>query len=316
MRVEAWEWAALAGLTATLIAVDMRWSVRDERLRPAAAWSCAWFLAGVAFAGAVWTLHGGDAAGRYLAGYLIERSLSIDNVFVFVAVFGYFAVPAGLRRPLLTWGVASALVMRGAFILGGIAVLAAFHWAIYVFGAVLIATGVRMAAHRGRPSVDLEHSRLLATLRRLVPVATEYRGRRLVAREDGRAVATPLLVALVAVVVADVVFAIDSIPSILAITTEPILVVAANALALVGLRSLYHLVAGMTRRFAYLDLGLAAILVLVGVKMAASELYEPPVWAALAAILALIATTIVLSVVRSGPATRRTRIGTPRRSTT
>ena len=298
MDVQTWQWLAFGAAMAVLLAVDLFAFEHDPGppgIRRALVWSGVWLVVGAGFAGVVWAWAGSRPAGEYLTGYLIERTLSIDNVFVLVLLFRAMGVPAVARGWAVTWGIVVALVLRAAMIAAGASLLDAASWVAYLFAAFLIATGLRIATGH-TPEVHPERSRLLAAARRVLPLAEGYRGGRLVVREAGRLRATPLVVVALAIAVADLVFALDSIPSIFAVTRETFLVVAANALALVGLRALYELLAGMVDRFRYLNLGLGAVLVLVGAKMATAELYHPPAGLTLAAVAAIVAAAIAASL--------------------
>jgi tellurite resistance protein TerC len=248
-------WAALVAAVAVLLVIDLRFAHRDpERVpfREAAAWSVGWMAAGLAFGLVVMAALGGEAAGSYWAGFLTEKALSLDNVFVIAVLLGSFAVPVAQRGRVLSFGIAGALALRTVFIVAGVALLELFHPVLYVFGALLLVTGVRLAIKDEEPASAAD-SRPLRALRRALPGAS------------------PFVAALMAVAVADVVFAIDSVPAVLAITTDTFIVFAANAFALLGLRALYFLLDGMADRFAYLHYGLAALLVFIGAKMLLSD---------------------------------------------
>jgi tellurite resistance protein TerC len=240
-------------------------------------------------------------AGEYLAGFLIEKSLSVDNLFVFALVFAYFAVPAANQRRVIFWGIVGAIVLRAVFIAAGAALLDAFHLTIYVFGAFLVLTGIRMARHA---SVEIhpERNPALRLLGRVLPLTTRYHGDRLTALEGGRRVATPLFAALVLVAAFDVVFAVDSIPAIFAVTRETFVVYAANAFSLLGLSALYFVLAGMLGRFRYLNVGLAAVLVFVGAKMLLADLWHIPVALSLGVIVLVLGAAVGASLLRPGPA--------------
>ena len=277
--MDVWIWLVLAAVVAACLALDFAVFGRKgtPSVRSAALWSAGWLAVGLGAVGFVWWLRGGEAAGEYLAGYLLERSLSIDNVFVFAVLFGAFAVPAAQRARLLSLGIVIALGLRVVFIAAGAALLDAFHPTIYVFGAILIASGLKLA-FSGEHQIDPEHSRTMRLIRRAWPTAS----------------ATAIVILMLAAT--DLVFAIDSIPAIFAVTDDTLVVVAANAFALAGLRALYFLLEGMLGRFRYLDAGLAAILVLIGVKMLGTDLWKPPVWVPLLAIVAIIGGSIALSL--------------------
>jgi tellurite resistance protein TerC len=297
-----WVWAAFIAFLAIVIAVDLFFFHRGEgevSLAEAGWWSALWLALGLGFALVLLPWKGPEPAGEYLAGYAIERALSIDNVFVFALLIGFFAVPAGEQQRVLLWGVVAALVLRAGFIAGGLALLDAFHWMIYVFGALLLVTGVRMATHRTE-DVHPERNPVLRAVRRFIPTTDGYRGRSLVVREGGRRLATPLFAVMVAVAITDVVFAVDSIPAVFAVTRHPFIVFTSNAMAVLGLRALYFLLAGMMSRFRYLQTGLAVVLVLVGAKMVLSDVVHLPIWASLAMIGVVLGGAVLLSLVAAG----------------
>ena len=302
MDVPLWAWAAVVAVILGMLALDLAVFHRDAHevsMREAALTSSVWVALGLGFAVVVGLVWGGTAAGEYLAGYLIEKSLSVDNIFVFALLLSYFAVPAAYQHRVLFWGVIGALVLRAAFIVAGAALLETFHWTIYVFGAFLVLTGVKMARHRGG-EVHPERNPVLKALRRIVPMTSEYRGQRFFVKDGVRRLATPMLAVLVAVETTDVLFAVDSIPAIFAVTEEPFLVFTSNAFAILGLRALYFLLAGMMSRFVYLKIGLAAVLVFVGTKMLLADVFHMPVWLS----LGVIATVLGVSVAASLRATR------------
>jgi len=298
-RVDVLVWSVMGAAVVALIVVDLVVFSRDGHevsTREAAVWSGVWLVIGLGFALVVWGLEDAQHAGGYLAGYLIERSLSVDNVFLFALLLTFFAVPSSSRGRVLFLGVLGALVLRAGFIVGGAALLDAFHWVEYVFGAFLLVTAWRM--FRGRAeSPRVDRNPIVLGVRRLVPTTSDYRGGSLVVREHGHLRATPMVVVLVAVALVDVVFAVDSIPAIFAVTRDPFLVFASNAFAVLGMRALYFLLAGMLDRFGQLKVGLAAVLALVGVKMLIADLYEIPVWASLAAIVVILGASIAASLI-------------------
>ncbi|MDQ3938307.1 MAG: TerC family protein [Chloroflexota bacterium] len=301
--IDAWSWLIFGAVLGTFLAIDLFFVQRRHgpmRVRTALVWVAIWVSLGLGFAVFVYLTRGTEAAGAYLAGYLIEYSLSADNVFVFAMLFAYFAVPAENQRLLLFWGVLGAIVFRAIFILGGIVLIHLFEPAIYVFGAILIVTGVRMAM-TVEEGVDAEGNAVLRVLRRWLPMSSGYAGRAFFVRRDGRRLATPLLAALVAIELSDIMFAIDSVPAILAITTDPFIVLTSNGFAILGLRSLYFLLAGMLGRFVYLRLGLGAILVFAGAKMLLSDVFPISTFIS----LGVIALILVVSIGASMIATRR-----------
>ena len=268
-------------------------------LREAATWSGVWIALALAFNFGVWHFLGPQKGVEFLTGYLIEKSLSIDNIFVFAILFAYFAVPAAFQHRVLFWGILGALVMRAAFIAAGAALLSRFHWIIYVFGAFLIVTGLKMALAPDR-GLEPDRNPLLRLVRRLVPVADRYHGPKFFVRENGTLLATPLFLVLVLVETTDLIFAVDSIPAIFAVTKDPFIVYTSNIFAILGLRSLYFLLAGVMHRFRYLKLGLAAILVFVGAKMALVDFYKVSPVVSLGVVVGILAVAIAASLLRSG----------------
>ncbi|MEV1320760.1 TerC/Alx family metal homeostasis membrane protein [Micromonospora arborensis] len=301
VAVPLWAWAAVGAVIAVMLAVDVLLH-RDNHvieLREALLWSAVWIGAGLLFGLVVWWGLGGDPAIAYFSGYLLEKALSVDNVFVFALLFGYFQVPPGYQHKVLFWGVVGALVFRLLFIFAGAELLDRLTWAGFVLGAFLIWTGWRLAV-RGEPDVDPERNVVVRLFRRLVPTDARYHGDRFTARVADRRVATLLLVALVAIEATDVVFAIDSVAAILAITTNTFLVWSATAFAVLGLRSLYFCLAGLLRHFGYLRYGLALLLAFAGLKLILAETPagKLPVWLTLAVVVLTLAVSIGASVVR------------------
>jgi tellurite resistance protein TerC len=298
-------WALLGALVVAMLALDLLVFARRgaPSLRASAMWSVGWLAVALGFGAALWASQGSGPGAEYLAGYLLERSLSLDNVFVFAVILGYFAVPRPVQAKVLSWGIMLALVLRLAFILLGAALLDAAHVTFYAFGALLLYTAWKLARHDGG-EVEPERNPALRTLRRLVPMSRDYHGDRLVVRAGGGRVATPLLAVFVVVATTDVVFAVDSVPAIFAVTQDSFIVFAANAFAMLGLRALYFLLAGMMDRFAYLSHGLAAILAFIGVKMLLIDVWHPPIWISLAVIAGVLAATAALSL-RAAPAPTR-----------
>jgi len=298
MDLEWWAWAAFGVLVIALLAVDFVIAGRERggvSFRRAVIASIAWTALGVAFGFFLWGWQGRVWAEEYFAGFLIEKSLSVDNLFVFALIFAYFAVPDASQRRVLFWGIAGAIVLRGIFIAAGSVLLETFHYTIYLFGAILIVTGIRMARHQ-TAEIHPERNPVLKLLGRIVPLTTEYHGDHLTIREAGKRVGTPLLAALVLVATFDVVFAVDSIPAIFAVTREPFIVDAANAFSLLGLAALYFVLANMIGRFRYLNVGLAVVLVFVGVKMTISDFYKIPVAVSLGVIVLTLAVAVVASL--------------------
>lgn len=302
MELDLWMWVAFGVFVVGMLAVDFVAFGRNPEgigFREAAIWSVFWTLLGLAFAVFLYLWQGRTPAEEYLAGFLIEKSLSMDNLFVFALIFSYFAVPAPFQRRVIFWGIVGAVVLRGIFILAGAALLEAFHYTIYAFGAFLVVTGIRMARHK-EVEIHPEQNPALRLLRRVLPMTPGYHGDRLLVRTpSGQRMATPLLASLVLVAAFDLVFAVDSIPAIFAVTRDTFIVYAANAFSLLGLASLYFVLAGMMGRFRYLNVGLAVILVFVGAKMLLSDAYKIPVALSLALIVLVLAVAIGASLVRT-----------------
>ena len=296
--VPGWVWVALIAGIAILLFADLLIVHRKPHaisMREATIESAVWITIGLLFTLVILAWQGTSAGGEYLAGYLIEKSLSIDNVFVWAVILNYFAVPAAYQYRVLFWGIFGALVLRALFIFAGVALIERFDWILYVFGAFLIFTAFRIARHDDQ-EIHPEDNPVLKVFRRVVPSTTEYDGQKLFTRRSGRLLATPLFAVLVLVESTDVVFAVDSIPAILAVSREPFIVFASNAFAILGLRALYFVLAGMSGRFRYLNLGLGVILGFVGVKMIIAEWYHFPTWASLTVIAVVLTVTIVASL--------------------
>ena len=296
--VAPWAWAAFVALIVVLLLGDLILFHREAHeisLREAAITSIFWVALGVSFSFVVWATLGGGAAGQYLTGYVIEKSLSVDNVFVWAVILSYFAVPRAYQHRVLFWGIFGALVMRAIFIFAGVALLDAFDWMLYVFGAFLVFTAWRVARHDST-EIHPEDNPVLRLMRRTVPITSEYHGQRFWVRLDARRFATPLLVVLVLVEVTDVVFAADSIPAILAITRSEFIVFSSNAFAILGLRALYFLLAGAASKLRYLNVGLGVILGFVGAKMLLAEVLHVPIALSLAVIAVVLAITVAISL--------------------
>jgi tellurite resistance protein TerC len=292
-------WAGFLGFVVVMLALDLgvfHRKAHEVRVKEALGWSLVWISLALAFNGLVWWRFGSQAGIEFLTGYLIEKSLSVDNIFVFVVIFGGLSIPAAYQHRVLFWGILSALVLRAGMIFAGTALLARFHWLIYVFGGFLVLTAVKLVlAWRAGDEGTSTENRLLALARRVLPATDRLDGQRFFTRENGRRLATPLLLALVLVEVTDVIFAVDSIPAVLAITEDPFIVFTSNVFAILGLRSLYFLLAGVVDRFRYLKLGLAGVLAFVGAKMVATEVYEIPAAWSLAVVAVILAASIIAS---------------------
>jgi tellurite resistance protein TerC len=293
-----WVWIAFLVLIAVLLLIDMLVLHRKAHVvtaREAAIESAVWISIGLSFSLVFLFWQGSGAAGEYLAGYLIEKSLSIDNVFVWALILSYFAVPREYQHRVLFWGIFGALILRAVFIFAGVALLEQFSWLIFVFGAFLIITAIRLL-RTDDEEVHPENNPVLKLVRRVIPSTSEYDGQHLFTRRNGALLATPLFAVLIVVESSDVVFAVDSIPAILAVTREEFVVFSSNAFAILGLRALYFLLADLKDRFEYLRQGLAVILAYVGVKMLISEAYHVPTWISLVVIAVVLTASILISM--------------------
>jgi tellurite resistance protein TerC len=297
VTVPLWGWALFVAFVIAMLALDLfvlHRRAHEVTVREAGIWSAVWIALGLGFGGLVWAWAGGGTAQGYLAGYLIEKSLSVDNIFLFAAIFSALAVPARYQHRVLMYGIIGALLMRAAFIAAGISLLDAVHPVIYVFGAVLLVAAVNML--RGGTEQAQAEPRVLRWLRRRLPLTAEPRGQRFLVREHGRRLATPLLLALLVIETADVIFAVDSIPAVLAVTTDPFVVYTSNVFALLGMRALYFLLVGAAAKLRYLRPGLAIILGGVAVKLLLSDVAEFPPWSAPAFIIAVLAVVAAASL--------------------
>jgi tellurite resistance protein TerC len=298
MATSIWFWVAFNAFVIVLLAIDLgifHRKAHEVSLREATAWSIVWIALSLLFAGGIYLYAGARPATEFLTGYLIEKSLSVDNIFVMVLIFTYLDVPARYQHRVLFWGILGALVMRGTFIAIGAILLAHFHWVIYIFGAILIVTGARMVIREEKPP-EIGGNPLVRLASRFVPITTRYHGQSFFAIENAKRVATPLFLAVLLVEFTDLIFALDSIPAIFGITRDPFLVYTSNVFAILGLRALYFVLAGVVTRFHLLRFGLAAILVFVGIKMLIDGFFEIPVLVALAVIAVILILTVVGSL--------------------
>ena len=306
-----WMWGGFVLVVVALLALDLGVFHRKDtviRTREALAWTVVWIVLSLVFNLLVWWRFGGERALEFLTGYLIEKSLSVDNLFVFVIIFATLEIPAVYQHRVLFWGILSALVLRAGMIFGGTALLARFHWLIYVFGAFLLVTGVRLLFQEEKEEHP-ERSWAFRVLGRIVPSTTRMEGHRFFLVEGGRRVATPLFLALALIEISDVVFALDSIPAIFGVTLDPFIVFTSNIFAILGLRSLYFAVAQLLARFEYLRWGLAAVLVFIGAKMTLASWVHVNAVVSLAVVVALLAASVAFSLwktrsVRDAPAGR------------
>jgi tellurite resistance protein TerC len=299
-----WEWVAFLGVVLALLALDLGVLNRKDHVigpREALGWSALWIALGLGFGGLVWLRYGSGPGLEYLTGYVIEKSLSVDNIFVFVVIFGALGIPALYQHRVLFWGILTALVLRGGMIAAGAALLTRFHWVIYVFGGFLALTGVKLLLARGGVPHP-EESAAFKALRRIVPATPRFDGHRFFTREGARWLATPLFFALALIEVSDVVFAVDSIPAIFAVTRDPFIVFTSNVFAILGLRSLYFLLASAVERFTYLKPSLAVVLLFVGAKMAAVDVVKLHPAVSLAVVLGILGVGVAASAVKAARA--------------
>ena len=298
----AWEWwIALLGVISVLLLVDLlvvHKESHEVRTKEAAIESVVWISIGLAFGLVAWWSFGGAAAGEYYSGYLIEKSLSVDNVFVWALILSYFAVPPKYQHRVLFWGIFGALVMRAVFIFAGVALIEKFDWVLYVFGAFLLFTALKLVFSEDE-HVDPSKSRFLKLVHKVVPLTDQMDGQKLFTKVSGKRLATPLFAVLLLVEATDVLFAVDSVPAVLAVSHEQFIVFASNAFAILGLRALYFLLADMHARFSYLQEGLAIILAFVGVKMLIHTWYHIPTWLSLTVIAIVLVASIGFSLKQS-----------------
>jgi len=294
------QWGFFFVLILGMLALDLGvFNRREHRvgLREALFWSVVWTIVALLFNLWIYYRFGSRIGLEFLTGYIIERSLSFDNIFVFVVLFNYFAVPAEYQHRVLFWGILGALVSRGVFIAMGTALLARFDWLIFVFGGFLVYTGIRILLEK-ETEVHPEKNPVLKLFQRFVPLTSRYRGKRFFVRDDGRIKATPLMLVLVVVEATDVVFAVDSIPAVFGVTQNAFIVFTSNIFAILGLRALYFLLAGLMNRFRYLSYGLGLVLVFVGAKMLVHDWFDIPIEVSLGVVLGLLTAAIVISLLR------------------
>ena len=290
-------WGAFSAVPIALLAFDLGVVGRQKGVigvRQSLLLTAGYIAAALLFGAAIFVWKGTSAGMEYLTGFVLEKSLSLDNIFVFVVIFGHFHVPREYQHRVLFWGVLGALIMRAVMIFAGVALLNALDWVIYVFAAIVIASGVRLMV-KGDDEPALEDNPLLKFLRRHLRVTNEFAGRRFFVRHDGQRWATPLLLTLVLIEFTDLIFALDSIPAIFGVTRDPFIIYTSNAFAILGLRALYFAVAGMVQKFRYLHYGLALVLVLIGIKMILEGFIEIPIWLTLAVTVSVIGGSMALS---------------------
>jgi len=297
MAQSVWAWIGFLAFVLLMLAIDLgvfHKKAHVVRFREAATWSIVWFVLSMLFALGAYLQAGSRPALEFLTGYLIEWSLSVDNLFVFIAIFGYLRIPAQYQHRVLFWGILGALLMRGGFVGVGAVLIHRFAWVLFIFGALLVLTGIRIAVRR-EEAFAAEENRAVQLARKLLPVARGISGSHFFVLEEGRRKATPLLLALVLIEISDIMFAVDSVPAIFGVTREPFIVFTATIMALLGLRAMYFLLAGMLDRFRHLHFGLAAVLVFVGIKMLIEPWVVVPIWLSLVFIVGAIGTAGITS---------------------
>lgn len=310
MEISMWGWIGFNLFVLAMLALDLGVFHRKAhvvKLREALAWSGVWIALAMAFNFGVYLTAGPKPAMEFLTGYLIEKSLSVDNVFVFAVLFAAFRVPKHCEHKILFWGVFGALVMRAGMIFAGVALIQRFHWLIYVFGGFLVLTGLKMLRPNLKPA-DPENHWVIRGCRRLFRVTPTYHDDRFVIRQDGKLWVTPLLLVLVFVETTDLIFAVDSIPAILAVSSDPFMVFTSNVFAMLGLRALYFALAGMMDKFGYLKYGLAGILAFVGTKMMLVDLAPIPIAVSLSVVVGILVVAVIASLWRAG---RMKEVGSP-----
>lgn len=291
-------WGIFNVFILAMLAIDLfvfNREAHEVSIKESLSWTGLWISLSLLFGVGVYYYLGYDTALEFYAGYLIEYSLSVDNIFVFLLIFSYFKVPAKFQHKVLFWGILGALVFRLLFIFAGVALLERFHWIIYIFGSFLVFTGIRLAMEKDK-EVHPERNPILIVVRKFIPVTKNYHGDTFFIKKMGRLIATPMFIVLIVIETTDIIFALDSIPAILAITRDEFIVYSSNAFAILGLRALYFALSGIMRLFHYLHYGLSAILIFVGIKMLISEFYHIPTPYALGFIALTLATSVIASI--------------------
>lgn len=298
--VNAWVWIGFNVVVLLFLAVDLLVFHKEAHkvsVKEAGAWTVVWIVLALVFNVVLYFWRGQEAALQYLTGYLIEKSLSVDNLFVFAMIFSYFAVPQEYQHRVLFWGIVGALIMRGTMIAVGATLISHFHWVLYIFGAFLVYTGYKMLGKKKEGEIEPGKNPLVRYFRKVFPVTEGFEGQYLFVRRGGHLMATPLFLVLLVVETTDLVFALDSIPAIFAITQDPFIVYTSNVFAILGLRALYFLLANVIDTFKYLSYGLAVVLMFIGVKMLVADFFHVPVGLSLGVVLVVIAISIVASIV-------------------
>jgi tellurite resistance protein TerC len=296
-----WLWTGFLAVVLALLALDLGVFHKKDKIvaaREAMSWVVVWATLALVFAGFVWWRFGPAKATEFVTGWLIEQSLSVDNLFVFVLVFATFRIPPHLQHRVLFWGIMTALVLRGAMIFAGTALLQRFHWMIYLFGAFLLVTGAKLLLHK-ESEHSPEHSGVFRVMRRFIPATPAFHGNHFFAREGGRTLATPLFLALCVIEVSDVIFALDSVPAIFGVTLDAFIVFTSNIFAILGLRSLYFAIASLIGRFEYLKYGLSLVLIFIGAKMVASRWVHVGSFTSLAVVASLLGGSVIFSLAKT-----------------
>jgi tellurite resistance protein TerC len=291
-------WTSFILVVLALLSVDLGIFNRRAHavtVKEALSWSIVWIILSLSFGTYIYTAHGQKHGLEFFAGYLIEYALSVDNIFVFILIFSYFAVPARFHHRVLFWGILGALIMRASFIVAGAALINAFHWILYIFGAFLVFTGIKIL-HQGDAEVEPQRNPAVKLFRRFVPMTSGYDSGKFFEKHQGKLMATPLALVLVTVEATDLVFATDSIPAIFGVTRDPFIVYTSNICAILGLRSMYFLLSAVVNRFVYLGMGLGLVLAFIGLKMLLSGIYAIPIELSLAIVGAILIGSIVLSL--------------------
>lgn len=300
MTTEIYFWIGFVVFLALMLAIDLGIFHRKSHtvtFKESLGWTLVWIMLAMMFAAIVYFWKGSEKAIEFITGYVIELSLSVDNLFIFILVFSYFHVPQQYQHKILFWGILGALVMRVIFIFAGVALISKFHWIIYIFGAIIIISGIKMLFQKDK-KIEPEKNPLIRFVKKMIPVTHEYHGDSFFIKlKNGAWAATPLFIVLVFIEITDLIFAIDSIPAILAITTDTFIVFTSNAFAILGLRSLYFALAGMLNLFRFLHIGLSLVLIFIGLKMVLSDIYKVPIEYALLIVLSILLTSISASLI-------------------
>ena len=300
MTTEIYFWIGFVVFLALMLAIDLGIFHRKSHtvtFKESLGWTLVWIMLAMMFAAIVYFWKGSEKAIEFITGYVIELSLSVDNLFIFILVFSYFHVPQQYQHKVLFWGILGALVMRVIFIFAGVALISKFHWIIYIFGAIIIISGIKMLFQKDK-KIEPEKNPLIRFVKKMIPVTHEYHGDSFFIKlKNGAWAATPLFIVLVFIEITDLIFAIDSIPAILAITTDTFIVFTSNAFAILGLRSLYFALAGMLNLFRFLHIGLSLVLIFIGLKMVLSDIYKVPIEYALLIVLSILLTSISASLI-------------------